>query len=67
MPSAFRPVKVEIFNFLTVCNFGQKNNGYPNYLGVLIGISVKKAASSTIFYDAIGEKSLVYTAKLLRS
>ena len=67
MPSAFRLVKVEIFNFLTVCNFGQKNNGYPNYSGVLIGISVKKAASSTIFYDAIGEKSLVYTAKLLRS
>jgi uncharacterized membrane protein len=51
MPSAFRPLKVEISNFLTVCNFGQKNY----YSGILIGISVKKAASSTDFYDAIGE------------
>ena len=54
MPSAFRPVKVEIFNFLTVWNFGQKNKEYPNYSG----ISVKKAASSTVVYDSIGEKSL---------
>ena len=67
MTFAFRPVKIAIFNFLTVCNFGQKNKGYPKCSGILIGISVKKAASSMVFYDAIGEKSLVYIAKLLRS
>lgn len=63
MPFAFRPVKVEILNFLTVCSFCQKND----YSGILIGISFKKAAIRTVFYDDIGEMSLVYIAKLLRS